>query len=349
MTSRLSRLLITGITGFIGSQLAVYARAAGYNVTGIGLVRDALERKRRDELAAAGIDVLEVALDNTEQLREVMRGQEAVIHLAAAQHETDVPDSYFSNVNVEGTKNLLALAEEAGVSRFLYGSTIGIYGEASEGELSEDSPPAPANAYSRTKLEAEQVVGRFNGRCEVFIARISETYGPGDLRLLKLFRAIATGRYLTIGNGRNEHQPIFVEDLCRALLTALQSDAASGQTLVLAGEERVTTDGMVEAVGRAVGHPAPGVHLPLWPFSLAASLCAAIFPRLGINPPLHPRRLDFFRKSFRFSTARAAKVLGFRARVTFAEGAQRTAEWYRREGLLPHAATMTGEGSLSGR
>jgi nucleoside-diphosphate-sugar epimerase len=91
---------------------------------------------------------------------------------------------------------------------------------------------------------------------------------------------------------------------------------------------------MVATISEAVGKPGRSRHMPLWPFNVAASVCEAVLPPLGITPPLHSRRLDFFRKSFRFSTERARQLLGFQPQVQFAEGAQRTASWYRDAGLL---------------
>jgi nucleoside-diphosphate-sugar epimerase len=166
------------------------------------------------------------------------------------------------------------------------------------------------------------------------IVRISETYGPGDMRLLKLFRGVLSGRYLTVGDGRNEHQLIYVDDLVRGLLGACVEPAAAGTTIVLAGSERLTTNAMVAAIAEAVGTHRRVWHAPLLPFLAAAYLCQMCCKPLGIKPPLHPRRLDFFRKSFRFSTARAERVLGLRCAVTFAEGAKLTAQWYRARGML---------------
>ncbi|MBX5462629.1 MAG: NAD-dependent epimerase/dehydratase family protein [Steroidobacteraceae bacterium] len=340
-------LLITGGSGFIGSRLALFAASAGFPVTALAPVRNPIEEFRTRELSRAGIPIVEATLADEEHVRGALRGQHTVIHLAAAQHEVGLPESYFHEVNVEGTRRLLMLALDAGVRRFVYGSSIGVYGEASDAELDETSPLAPANPYGRSKAAAERVVHTLSERIETVIARISETYGPGDLRLLKLFRAIESGRYVTIGTGRNEHQPIFVEDLCRALLAAATLPQAVGQTLVLAGEERVTTDDMVCAISHAVGRKAPGLHVPLWPFSALAGVFELASKPLGLKPPLHQRRLDFFRRNFRFSTARAAQVLNLRARVRFEEGARRTLEWYREAGFMraapspPRAPTPT--------
>jgi nucleoside-diphosphate-sugar epimerase len=285
-------------------------------------------------LARAGISIVDAALEDVPRIREALAGHDAVIHLAAAQHEAEAPESHFRKVNVDGTRTLLTLALEGGVRRFIHGSTIGVYGGGSRGVLDELSPISPDNPYGRTKAEGENVVREFASRLEVAIVRISETYGPADMRLLKLFRAIKRGRYVTLGSGLNERQLIYVEDLCRALLAAVQAPGVAGQTMILAGSERLTTDAMVASISNALGMPPRSPHMPLWPFDLAARMCETVLPPLGIKPPLHSRRLDFFRKSFRFSTERAARVLGFRPQVPFATGAQLTAAWYRDAGLL---------------
>lgn len=328
------RIFLTGGTGFIGSQFAQLATRAGHRVTVASLINNDAEKFRCELLARAGMSIVEVALGDTPRLREVLPGHEAIIHLAAAQHEAEAPESHFRTVNVDGTRNLLTLAVATGVRRFVHGSTIGVYGHASDGVLDEASPLAPDNPYSRTKAEAERVVHEFRERLETVIVRISETYGPADLRLLKLFKAIQRGRYMTLGDGRNERQLIYVDDLCRALLSAAQSPDAVGQTVILAGSERLTTDEMVAAISSALGKTLTARHIPLWPFDVAAAVCETCLPPLGLKPPIHRRRLDFFRKSFRFSTDRAARVLNFHPEVPFQDGAQRTAAWYRSTGLL---------------
>jgi dihydroflavonol-4-reductase len=327
-------ILLTGGTGFIGSQLAQAGLRQGHRITVASPVNNDTERFRCELLARAGIAVIDVRLHDRDRLREVLAGRDAVIHLAAAQHEAEAPESYFHKVNVEGTRLLLELACEQGVRRFVHGSTIGVYGQAAAGELDEDSPLAPDNAYGRTKLEAEHTVREFSPLIETAIVRISEAYGPGDLRLLKLFRAIDKGRYVTLGAGRNERQLIYVDDLCRGMIAAATSGSAVGQTIILAGNERLTTDDVAAGIGSALGRRRAVRHVPLWPFDVAATVMETVLPPLGMKPPLHRRRLDYFRKSFRFSTARAQRLLDFRPEITFAEGARRTAQWYRECGLL---------------
>jgi nucleoside-diphosphate-sugar epimerase len=257
-----------------------------------------------------------------------------VIHLAAAQHEANVPDRYFYDANVAGTRLLLEACRLEKVRRFVYGSTIGVYGAATDGVLDEDSAPRPLNIYGRTKLEAEGIVRQCGNDLEATIIRISETYGPGDFRLLKLFRAIDKRRFVMIGSGLNRRQVIHVDDLARGLLLATEHRAAPGQTFVLAGNEVMTTRGMVDAIARALNRRLTTLHVPLWPVFVAAVGFEMICKPLGIQPPLHRRRLDFFRKSFVFSTRKSEDLLGFRPTIGFSDGAVEAAAWYRAHGYL---------------
>ena len=143
---------------------------------------------------------------------------------------------------------LIEASKRAGVERFVYGSTIGVYGEYADGPLDENTPPRPLNIYGRSKLAAEEVVKSHRGELPMSIVRISETYGPGDFRLLKLFRALDRGRFLIIGSGQNQRQAIHVRDLVQGLLLAATHPAAVGETFVLAGQETMTTREMVEHV-----------------------------------------------------------------------------------------------------
>ncbi len=328
------KLLLTGGTGFIGSRLALEARRQQLDVIVAGQLNTDAERTRLAELETAGVTVAQGPLQDADFARRVATGCQVVIHLAAAQHEANVPDSYFRDVNVTGTRTLLEASRAAGVRRFVYGSTIGVYGSAGDGTLDESTPPSPVNIYGQTKLEAEEVVKSFSDSLAVSIVRISETYGPGDFRLLKLFRAVDRKRFFMIGNGLNRRQVIHVNDLVRGLLLAGEHPAAVGQTFVMAGHQVMTTQQMVEGIAQGLGLQRPRLRVPLWPFLTAAVIFETTLKPLGIQPPLHRRRLDFFRKSFVFSTDKAQRLLGFRPTINFRDGAAETAQWYRSRGFL---------------
>jgi dihydroflavonol-4-reductase len=328
------RISVTGATGFIGSYLASFLAGSGYDVIATGRAATPIEAARRDRLSKAGVRIEEGSLLDPGVAAKVVAGCDAVIHLAAAQHEGNVPDAYYHDVNVVGTERLIDAAANAGVRRFVYGSTIGVYGEAVQGELDENSPTQPENIYTRTKLQAEQVVSGYSSRLEICIARISETYGPDDFRLLKLFKAIDRGTFVMIGSGLNVRQVIYVDDLAKVLLRAAEHPAAVNQTFVFCGADVMTTNAMVEQIAAALGRRSRRLRIPVWPFRAAAFVLEGTLRPLGIQPPLTQRRLDFFTKSFLFSTAKYRALLDFSPRIPFDVGSSRTAEWYREYGYL---------------
>jgi nucleoside-diphosphate-sugar epimerase len=332
------KLLVTGATGFIGSRLALRAHQLGIDVLATGRAELPVEAERLQELRAAGVPVEVGMLQDPALVDRLLQGRNAVIHLAAAQHEAEMPDAYFRTVNVDAVRTLLVACREHNIRRFVYGSTIGVYGEGGESLLDEDSPVRPENIYTRTKVEAEALVRSSAGDFETCIVRIAETYGPSDHRLLKLFRSIARGHFFMIGSGNNRRQCIHVDDLTRGLLLAAHHPAAVGRTFVFAGGEIMTTQQMVEGIAGVLERKPPRLQLPMWPFIAAAGVMETTLPPLHIAPPLHSRRLDFFRKSFVFSTARAQSELGFQPAIDFRTGAADTVNWYRARGLLPRPA-----------
>ncbi len=335
------RVLITGGTGFIGSRLALRCLREGHEVRVLGRCNNAAEAATAQSLVRAGAQMRDVSVSEADELTEIVEGMDLVFHLAAAQHEANVSDSHFEAVNVEGTRNVLAASARAGVKRFVHGSTIGVYRASPKEVVGEDSPLEPDNIYGVSKLAAERVVAEFASRIPTVVVRISETYGPGDRRLLKLFRAAAKGLLVQVGSGDNLHHPIYIDDLLDGLLAAARLESALGTTFVLAGPKPVTSAEILRAVASSLGGGARIVRIPSTPLLWTAWVLETLLGPLRIQPPLHRRRMDFFRKSFRFQGAGAQKSLGFDPRVDLQTGMAATARWYEAEGLLP-AATAHG-------
>ena len=327
-------VLITGGTGFIGSRLGLRCLEIGHSVLILGQENTPAESSNRKLLEEKGARIRLASVTQKELLPELLKGIDVVIHLAAAQHEVNVPDQRFRDVNVQGTANLLEGSVTAGVKRFVHGSTIGVYGPGMEGRIDENSPMQPDNIYGKTKLEGENVVLSFKDKLPVVIVRIPETYGPGDRRLLKLFKAIRKGVFIMIGDGKNLHHLIYIDDLIDAFLLAAENPDAIGNIFVVAGEKPVTTNEMVEVIAAGMGTRVPGIRVPLSPLLFLAYAMEKTFQPFGIKPPIYPRRMDFFRKNFAFSQEKAKTILGFQPKVRFSEGITSTAEWYRSMNFL---------------
>jgi len=326
-------ILITGGTGFIGSRLALKCKELGHRVTVFGQTNTPAEEQNRLELEQQGIAIVNGSITDGSMVENGVRGVDLVYHLAAAQHEANIPDQFFYDVNVTGTENVVKACIAEGVKRFVHGSTIGVYGNMN-GVIDENTPCNPDNIYGRTKLAGEKAVLAHKDELMVVIIRIPETYGPGDRRLLKLFRAIGKKMFFMIGPGRNIHHLIFIDDLLEGFLQAAMQDIESGTVLVLAGKEAITTNKMVTAIAADMGTTIPKIRAPLSLFMTAAVVMESLLRPLGIQPPLHRRRMDFFKKSYSFSTGRAEKLLGFAPKFTFAEGVRKTREWYQANGYL---------------
>jgi nucleoside-diphosphate-sugar epimerase len=327
-------VFITGGTGFIGSRLALKCLEKGDSVKILGQENNDAEAENRKLIEAKGTEVALASVTDREKVFELVQGSDLVYHLAATQHEANVPDQRFWDVNVAGTKHVLEASIHARVKRFIHGSTIGVYGSALEGTINERSPLKPNNIYGVTKLEGEKLVLSFQDKLPVVIIRISETYGPGDRRLLKLFKAIKKNVFFMIGSGRNMHHPIYIDDLIAGLFLAATAEKAVGRIFVLAGKEPLTTREMVEVIARQLGTKIPKFRVPLSPFLALATLIETVLRPMGIQPPLHRRRMDFFRKSFVFSPEAAFEELGFIPKYSFQQGVKETARWYAEMGYL---------------
>lgn len=326
-------IIITGGTGFIGSRLALKYLEDGHNVLVLGQAKKPTERDNVQLIEKNKGRVIDVNINEKEKLNEVIRNSDIVFHLAAAQHEMNIPDKLFWDVNVEGTRNIINACIKAGIKRYVHGSTIGVYGLL-EGEINELSPTKPDNIYGTTKLEGEKLALSFKDKLPVTVIRITETYGPGDFRLLKLFRAISNNSFFMIGSGENKHHAIFINDLIEGLALASINEKAIGEIFILPGKEIVTTNKMVKDISEVLNKKNSKIKIPLSPLLTVAAITEGILRPLGIQPPIHRRRMDFFKKSYSFSGKKAEEILGFRPKTNFIEGAAKTADWYKTMGLL---------------
>jgi nucleoside-diphosphate-sugar epimerase/SAM-dependent methyltransferase len=327
------KVLITGGTGFIGSRLALRCLKRGDQVVVLGQENTDAEKQNSKIIEDRGASVVFGSVTDKDLLAGLIEGIDIVFHLAAAQHEANISDQVFHEVNVTGTRNLLEASIKAEIKRFVHGSTIGVYGTPN-GEVNEFSSCHPDNIYGKTKLEGEKVALSYEEQIPLVVIRISETYGPGDRRLLKLFRAIHKKTFLKIGPGKNLHQLIYIDDLIEGLLSASESDKALGEIILLVGSKPITTDELVDTIAEKLRISLPNIRAPLFPFTVAAAILETTLRPLGIQPPLHRRRMDFFKKSFSFSTTKARELLNFSPQYSFEMGVAETARWYRENGFL---------------
>jgi dihydroflavonol-4-reductase len=330
------KLLVTGGTGFIGSHLAEEGRRRGAEVAVLGLTDRPEERANADRLVGKGVEVIPGSITDAELCSRAARGATHIFHLAVAMREGGKKDEFFEAVNLEGTRRLLEAAAEARVERFVYCSTIGIFGHRVPGVTREDAPLAPGNVYERTKVAGERMVRELAPPrgLPFVILRPADVYGPRDQRLLKLFRGVSRGRFPLFGSGAGRRHMIYVDDVVSGFFLACDRSEALGEALILAGPRPCTLRELIELVRRETGVSRFGVQLPLAPMLAAAAVVEDVCRVLHLDPPIYRRRMDFFRSDSEFDTSRARQVLGWSPRVELPDGVGRTLEDYRSSGAL---------------
>lgn len=325
------RVLVTGATGFTGGHLARALRARGDDVR--ALVRDPA---RATELSRVGVELVTGDLRDGGAVDAAARGVEVVYHIAAIYRQAGLREEEYRAVNADAVRAVIEAAARGGARRVVHCSTVGVHGDIERPPGNEDAPLRPGDIYQVTKLEGERNAAEAAAQTgiEVVIARPTGIYGPGDRRLLKLFRGVARRRFVILGSGRIFYHLTHIDDLIQGFRLCAEVPQAAGRTYILAGPEVTTLNELVEVIAEEAHVPPPRLHLPVWPFWLAGAACEALCAPLGIEPPIYRRRVDFFTKSRAFDIARARQEIGYAPAVGLRDGVRRTLASYREAGWL---------------
>jgi nucleoside-diphosphate-sugar epimerase len=326
------KVLVTGGTGFTGKALVRRLLDEGHEVTAM----DYKEGLKTQELRDWGANVVIGSVTDQAVVDECVKGVEVVHHLAAAFRELNVPQSYYDEVNVGGTRNMLEASLREGVRRFIYCSTCGVHGNIDNPPGGEDAPIQPADYYQKTKYEAEPVVLEYHkkGLASV-ILRPAAIYGPGDPeRFQMIFKRVSKGVFPMFGNGKTLYHPLYVDNLVDAFMLAMQDGKGDGRAYLIADEEYVEIEDLVRRTAKALDVPVKIPHYPVWPVVAIGHICEKVCTPFRITPPIFPRRVDWYRQNRAFKIDNAKKDLGYVSRVGLDEGLRKTAEWYRQEGLI---------------
>ena len=193
------RVLVTGATGFTGGHLARTLAGKGYAVR--ALVRD---QGRAAALTQSGIELVAGELEDRASLDRAARGVDVVYHIAAIYRQAGLPEARYRAVNATAVRSVIEAAARSGARRVVHCSTVGVHGDIEHPPAGEDAPFRPGDVYQATKVEGEAIARQASADTgiAVVIARPTGIYGPGDRRLLKLFRGVARRRFVVLGNGR---------------------------------------------------------------------------------------------------------------------------------------------------
>jgi nucleoside-diphosphate-sugar epimerase len=303
----------------------------GYHVRGL-----ARRAEQARDLEAAGIEAAIGALDDRPSLAHATKNIDVVYNIAAVYREAGIPRSTYRTVNATAVGEVIDAAAAAGARRVVHCSTVGVHGDVEHPPANEDAPLRPGDIYQETKAAGERIAREASTRTgmPVTIARPSGIYGPGDRRLLKLFRGVARHRFVVLGSGNIFYHLTYIDDLVEGFRLCGEVPAAANRTYILAGGEVTTLNELMALIADEAHVRPPWLRLPAWPFWLAGAACEAVCVPLGIEPPIYRRRVDFFTKSRAFDISRARAEIGYAPQVALRDGIRRTLTWYKERGWL---------------
>jgi 2-alkyl-3-oxoalkanoate reductase len=315
-------ILVTGATGFVGSRLAERLVAEEKaNVTGTGRNTERISHLKKRDVSVSDTDLLD-----TDALKRAIEGQDFIFHTAAVLNAD--PEASKA-INVDATGNIVRLAGEAGVSRVIHVSTVGVYDMANLSEVDESTALATGHpsVYPRTKAQAETVarVSAKKSGVELTIVRPSMIYGPGHgIWTVGMFDNIMNGKPVFLGDGSANFNPVYIDDVVDALILCAKSPDAAGESFNISAE--VTTwHGFMSYYGAVCNRKPKGLPLPI------ARLMAFANKLPGITTPIDQGFIEMATSRKFFPVDKAFDHLGWKPTVTLEVGMRRTTRWIKDE------------------
>ena len=323
----MSKVLVTGSNGFIGSNLCKRLVAEGHEVR-------ALVRKTSNLHFLEGISVELVYGDITEPgtLPAAMEGVEKVFHVAGLAADWG-PYALFEKVNFQGTKNVALAASKAGVKRLIYISTVAFYGFGKQ-NVTEEFPQAKnLIPYAQTKYLAEQWLWEFrkDTAMEITAVQPGNVYGVNDHTFIsKYIDALLTGTFAEVSHGKSKTCPVFVDNLVDIILLVAGESKADGNAYIATDGLNITWHEFNSALGGKLGVKLPKASLPYWLAMLAAQSYYAVhrFLKIKKEPFLTPYRINNGGKDYHFSIQKLKDHFQYKPKTELETALQKTVKWY---------------------
>ena len=308
MTTDPKSVLVTGAGGAVGPLLVRKLTEGGYRVR--ALVHDRPHAKFPE-----GVEVVAGDLRDREVAGTAVAGVDRIFHFAAKLHINQPSDSLkkeYEETNVDATRSLLELSE---CRRFIFASTINVYGPG--GAFDEQSPENPDGIYAETKLAAEKLVLKHEGGTVLRFAAIYGKRMKGNFP--RLVEALRQGRFAYVGAGTNRRTLIFDSDAVRSAVLCSEREAAAGRIYNVTDGEVHTLKETVDAICSALGRKPPRIKIPE-PFARMAFAGADTLLRISGSERRFTPLIDKINEDVAVSGDRIRNELGFRAEYGLLDG-----------------------------
>ena len=314
-------ILLTGNAGFIGGYLTSALIHDGYEVRGL----DTHPRKDVEK----GFTQFAGNILDRDIVREAIGGVDSIIHLAAEHKDFGISKDEYFKVNVDGTSVLLDAASKQNIKKFVFYSSVAVYG--SHQPSSDDTMPQPNNDYGASKLKAEEVIrdwARADARRRVVIIRPTVVYGPRNhANIFRLVKQVSDGRFVWVGNGSDIKSVAYVENVVDATAFLYTRFEEGLHIYNYADSPHLTTKDIVHIIAAKAGVKEPKLKVP-WPIAVSTASIFDLLGKLtGFDFPVTSARI----RKFNTPTCHNAEkifALGFHPRFTIEEGLEKMVKWY---------------------
>ncbi|MDT4289264.1 NAD-dependent epimerase/dehydratase family protein [Methylomonas sp. MO1] len=304
----MTKALVTGASGFIGSQLCLALRNQGYAV-------------RSCSRAGHGPDNIAFDLAQREPFPpELCAGIDVVFHLAGKAHalaENQQDAAEYRQVNTEGTRKLLEAAQQAGVKKFVFFSSVKAVGYGNQQPMDETLNEPASDPYGLSKYDAEQLVLHGGYVPHPVVLRLSMVYGDtGKGNLPRMIRAIRRGIFPPLPESGNQRSMVHVTDVVTSALLAAEKLEAAGQIYIVTDQQSYSTRQIYDAIRAALGKSPLAWSVPMPLLASFARLGDGFGQLTGRRFPIDSDSLEKLTGSAWYSSAKIGRELGFQPRQT---------------------------------
>jgi len=335
LNNQFQHILVTGGTGSIGPKLINILFDMGYKVRTLSI------DEPEEGLFPCDVEVQIGDITDNATIKAALDGIDVVFHLAALLHianPSEHQEREYTRINVIGTKALVEAAILAGAKRFVFFSTISVYGQSNGRTITESTPPRPDTMYSKTKFSAERIVlDAINkeGQPLGVVLRLGAVYGTrvkGNYK--RLVHSLASNRFIPIGKGENRRTLIFDEDVALAAILSAQQPGAAGKVYNVTDGQLHSVKEIINTICSALGRNPPKLFLPLGPVKTVATLVDGIADLLRIHSIGLKSALNKYCEDIAVDGGHIMQELGFKPKYNLCKGWEECVQEMRKKGYL---------------
>ena len=324
----MSRVLVTGSNGFIGSNLCKRLVAEGHEV--MALVRKSSNLKFLEKVP---VKLIYGDITQPETLPKALEGVEKVFHVAGLAADWG-PYELFEKVNFQGTKNVAKAASQSGVKRMVYISTVAFYGFGKQNATEEFPPAENLIPYAQTKLLAEQWLWKFQKETAMEITAVQpgNVYGMNDHTFIsKYIDALLKGKFAELNHGKSKTCPVFIDNLIDIIMLVSKESKAKGNAYITTDGLEITWHEFNSSLAEKLGVKLPATSLPYGVAMAVAKIYYGIhcFLKIKSEPFLTPYRINNGGKDYHFSIQKLKNHFGYEPKTDLETALQKTVDWYK--------------------